>query len=76
MPNLYGEVLRRDHQRSRLLLSVAVDRGDAKACGICGQVWLPMNRVTISPDPESGLEKVFVPTAIADEVSKGCQPCD
>lgn len=74
MVTIYGEVIKSDSRR--ILLSVASQLGDARSLGLVGQLWLPLNQITFARDPATELERVRVPYALADYLSKSCQPCD
>lgn len=73
MPTFFGSIVR-DTGRE-ILFAVAADRGDARAFGLCGQIWFAKRQIIECPDQES-FAVIKVPYAVAAAKSLACQPCE
>ena len=74
MPTFYGSIVRVTDKE--ILFSMAVDRGDARDLGLCGQVWFAKRQLVQQPTQVDGYDVIKVPYAVAVAKAKACQPCD
>lgn len=74
MPTFYGSIVR--DTGKEILFSIAVDKGDARELGLCGQVWFAKRQLIRAPTHEEGFDVIKVPYAVAVAKGKSCQPCD
>lgn len=74
VPTFYGSIVR--VTAKEILFSIAVDKGDARALGLCGQVWFAKRQLVREPLHEDGFDVIKVPYAVAVAKARTCQPCD
>ena len=74
MPTFYGSIVRVTDKE--ILFSIAVDKGDARELGLCGQIWFAKRQLIQEPRHEDGFDVIKVPYAVAVAKAKACQPCD
>lgn len=74
MPTFFGSIVR--DTGKDILFTVAVDRGDAREFGLCGQLWFAKRQLVQEPRHVDGYDVIKVPYPVAVAKSYACQPCD
>lgn len=74
MVTLFGSILARNDKE--ILFSIAVDRGDARQLGLCGQVWFASRTLIGGEATQDGYDVIRMPFQVASLKAQGCQPCD
>jgi hypothetical protein len=74
VPTFYGSILR--DTGKEILFSIAVDRGDARSLGLCGQVWFAKRQLIQAPREEDGYDVIKVPYAVAIAKARTCELCE